>query len=410
MLIFGIFWTLARTGGDAIWRLVMKAITLSILASVCLAGSSPPWVSPCTIFMAVDDDQVLFGNNEDWVDPFGQIRYIPASKNKYGVVYFSHGDPSPQGGMNDQGFCFDYAATGRLPVTGSSRKPNHKGNLMDQVMRECATVKEALAMHDRYNLSSMEKHQTLVCDATGDSAIIEGDVVLRRKGAFQVTTNFYRSKTPARSITCGRYKIVNELLGKKGRKLTVESMRDVLAAAHQEGKYPTQYSNVYDLKKRVVYVYHFHNFSNVVKIDLAAELKKGARIVALPSLFPKTFAHQVYADKYARNLMATLKKEAERWFPTALALNSYAYYLLVCPVTTLRNPRKALGLATEAVEKSEGKVGRILDTLAVAYYQTGAKAKALETQRQAVAALPPGDSAMRVALEARLAEFEKVGR
>ncbi len=388
----------------------MKAITLSILASVCLAGSSPPWVSPCTIFMAVDDDQVLFGNNEDWVDPFGQIRYIPASKNKYGVVYFSHGDLSPQGGMNDQGLCFDYAATGRLPVTGSSRKPNHKGNLMDQVMRECATVKEALAMHDRYNLSSMEKHQTLVCDATGDSAIIEGDVVLRRKGAFQVTTNFYRSKTPARSITCGRYKIVNELLGKKGRKLTVESMRDVLAAAHQEGKYPTQYSNVYDLKKREVYVYHFHNFSNVVKVDLAVELKKGARIVDLPSLFPKTFVAEAYAENYAKKAMAKLKKAAEVWFPSAVDLNSYSWYLLTCGPAKMRNPKKALGLATKAVKKSEGKSAGILDTLALAYYQTGDTAKALETQRKAVALLPPGDSTLRVGLEARLAEFEKAGR
>lgn len=387
----------------------MKAIPLSILAAVCLGSSAPPSFLPCTIFMAVDDDQVLFGNNEDWMDPCGAIRYIPAAKGKYGVIYFSHSNLHPQGGMNDQGLCFDYAATGRLRVTGSSRKPKHEGSLMDRVMRECATVKEALAMHDRYNLSFMEKHQTLVCDASGDSAIIEGDVVLRKKGAYQVTTNFYRSKTPSKRITCPRYKIANGLLGKKGRKLTVEAMRDVLAAAHQEGRYPTQYSNVYDLKKREVYVYHFHNFTNVVKINLAAELEKGARIVDLPSLFPKTHAAQLYAAKYARAIMAKLKTEAEAWFPSADALNSYAWYLLTSPAK-MRNPKKALGLATKAVKKSEGRIARILDTLALAYYQTGAKAKALETQRKAVALLPPGDSGLRAGLEWRLAEFEKAGR
>ena len=185
----------------------MKSVRFPALFALCVAATPPPVLPvPCTIFMASDGDRVLFGSNEDSRDPFSKIRFVPASKGNYGLVYFLKSNLSPQSGMNDQGLCFDYAATGRLPVRGSAQKPKPKGNLMDQVMRKCATVVEALAMHDRFNLGLMERHQTMVCDATGDAAIIEGDVVLRKKGAYQLTTNFYRSRTPTRSITCPRYK------------------------------------------------------------------------------------------------------------------------------------------------------------------------------------------------------------
>jgi len=57
------------------------------------------------------------------------------------------------------------------------------------------------------------------------------------------------------------------------------------------------YSNVYDLRRRVMYLYHFHNFENVVEIDLGQDLKKGRHSIDLPSMFPKTFA----AEAFQRN-------------------------------------------------------------------------------------------------------------
>ena len=40
---------------------------------------------------------------------------------------------------------------------------------------------------------------------------------------------------------------------------------------HQEGGFPTLYSNIYDLKARRVYVCHFHNFLDEVVIDVIVE-------------------------------------------------------------------------------------------------------------------------------------------
>jgi hypothetical protein len=45
------------------------------------------------------------------------------------------------------------------------------------------------------------------------------------------------------------------------------------------------YSNIYDLKKGMIYVYNLRNFKEVVVLDLAEELKKGERRIELPPLF-----------------------------------------------------------------------------------------------------------------------------
>lgn len=275
----------------------MPVKRLPVLLPICLALLHPS-APACTIFMVTDGDRILVGNNEDTMHPHAKINFVPASPGRYGMIYFSLNGTYPQGGMNDQGLFFDCAATETHAVTESAGKPTFDGDLQYKMMRECATVEEALAVYERYNLAFMARHQTLIADATGDAAIIEGDRVLRKKGKYLVTTNFYRSETPDENVKCGRYKIVEAMLG-ESESLTIESVRDVLAAVHQEGKASTQYSNVYDLKNRVVYVYHFHNYSNVVQFNLSDELKKGKRVVELPSLFPETFAARNFAKIYA---------------------------------------------------------------------------------------------------------------
>jgi hypothetical protein len=54
--------------------------------------------------------------------------------------------------MNDQGLFFDHTATGPLEVVLSKHKESPKRNLIYEVMNKCATVEEALAVYDKYNL------------------------------------------------------------------------------------------------------------------------------------------------------------------------------------------------------------------------------------------------------------------
>lgn len=252
----------------------------------------------CTMFTCTKNGITLVGNNEDWRNPNTKMWFILPENGKYGIVYFGFDNLSPQGGMNDQGLVFDYMATQPLEVKNSLHKETYRGNLMHKVMRECATVEEALKMIDNYNLRYFRRFQVMIVDKSGDSAIIEGDVIHRKKGGFQVCTNFYLSQLKeGEDIPCDRYKIATKLLSKN--EVTVDAFRNILAAIHQEGdRGGTLYSNIYDVNRGLVYLYHFHNYENVVVINLEEELKKGKHTVDLPSLFPDTYAANLFMKRY----------------------------------------------------------------------------------------------------------------
>jgi len=262
----------------------------------------------CTVFYYSDGKMVLAGNNEDAKDPFTKIWFIPSKENKYGRVYFGFKEGGYMGVMNDQGLFFDGLATETLKVTLSVNKETYKGDLVDKVMAECATVEEVLELFDKYNLQFMESLMLMFGDKAGNSVIIEGDVKICKKGNYQIATNFYQSKSEPASYTCSRYNIAEEIL-KNNVQVTIDLFRKILAATHQEGKYPTQYSNIYDLKNGIIYLYHFHNFENVVILNLNEELKKGEHSYDLPSLFPITFAEESYKQPLLENMEKLLSEK-----------------------------------------------------------------------------------------------------
>lgn len=255
----------------------------------------------CTAFLATDEEVVLAGNNEDYVNPQTKVWFVPAGDGRVGRIYFGFDNLYPQGGMNEHGLFFDGFATAPRKVVRSTDKPTFVGALIDTVMAECATVEDVLVVFEKYNLEFMEHAMLIFGDVTGDSAIIEGDDIVRKQGRFQVVTNFYQSQTPAGQEPCERYRIAVKML-EGADEISVSLCRKILSAVHAEGVGSTLYSNIYDLQRRTVYLYHFHNFENVVVFDLSEELKKGKRVLDLPSLFPPTFAAEVFARQKLREL------------------------------------------------------------------------------------------------------------
>jgi hypothetical protein len=61
----------------------------------------------CTIFTASFGDTVLFGNNEDWINPNTYYWVVPPGIKDYGVVYFGFDNFWPQGGINEKGLAYD---------------------------------------------------------------------------------------------------------------------------------------------------------------------------------------------------------------------------------------------------------------------------------------------------------------
>jgi hypothetical protein len=83
--------------------------------------------------------------------------------------------------------------------------------------------------------------------------------------------------------------------------LSVETMRDVMAAIHQRSRQVrTVYTNVYDLANLKVYLYYFSDFEHEVVLDLEEELAKGAHSYDLASLFPPNAEAQAFFARAMR--------------------------------------------------------------------------------------------------------------
>ncbi len=99
-------------------------------------------------------------------------------------------------------------------------------------------------------------------------------------------------------------------------------------------------------------------------------------------------------EQLALQLMRTADRvTAERLLKRALQLrpkwpllvNELAWRLATSPSAELRDPQRALALAKQAVEMSDGRDANVLDTLAAAYAARGEFEQAVETARQASA-------------------------
>jgi len=289
-----------------------KWIFRAVLTMVCLAAVS---VFPCTIFNASKNGLVLAGNNEDLNSTDTRIWFFPPQGGKYGYVYVGFDSYGIQGGMNDQGLFLDFNALKFAKMNPSPEKPGIKDwrAFIDQIMTDCATVDEVVGLLGKHNLAWWGPYQVMFADATGASAVIGADKngglsVIRKKGVYQVSTNFSLANPEFGSITypCYRYDITNQMLEQMGE-LTVDYFRKILAAAHQEGSNPTIYSNICDLTNKVIYLYNFHNYEEVAKLDLNEEFKKGEHSYEILSLFPrKNHAQKAFEEAQAKKLSQIL--------------------------------------------------------------------------------------------------------
>ena len=253
-------------------------LLISAVPLLSITDDTPEEPEPkhCTVLYATDGTYMLGGSNEDWSDPNTMFWIIPQSEDKYGWIKFGFSGGFPQGGMNEHGLFWDATGSPYLAMPYSeSHKEKIIGALMEKVIEECKTVPEALSIFEKYYCGDQYKSQYLVGDALGRSAIIEGDSVIQNNGGFQVLTNFYQSHPELGGYPCWRYQKANTML-RGYENMSLKLIGSILEATHQEGAYPTQYSNIYDLQNRTVYLFHNHNYDEVISIDLGVELINSA--------------------------------------------------------------------------------------------------------------------------------------
>jgi len=274
---------------------------LSTVAAGLILLFVPTSAFPCSGIYAFAKGLALAGNNEDFWNPNTKMWFVPEEGERHGRVYFGFGNMFPQGGMNTAGLFFDGFATRRLPVTKSIGRERFQGNLIDEAMATCGSVDEVKALFERHDVAFLETAMLMFGDKHGGSIIVEGDEILVKEGRDQVCTNFYQSQSDPSDYSCPRYATGRRMLG-KSKKISVDLFRRILDAMHVEGRSKTLYSNVYDLTNGVVHLYHFHDFDEVVTLNLEEELAKGARVVDLPSLFPENEAFTRFTNEQQEGL------------------------------------------------------------------------------------------------------------
>jgi hypothetical protein len=255
--------------------------------------------SACTAIFISAGGTVLVGNNEDASMPLSKLWVVPGEGAKHSRLCLGYaGDTVIQAGVNEAGLWFDSFSVEEKPVAASPGESVFAGDMHDRILAECATVEQVVALLRRYSNPFLSDNMLMVGDRTGASAIIEGNAVLPRRGPYQIITNFRQSEHPKGSEVCGRYRIAEAMLKAQPR-VTMDRVRKILAAVHQEGPVPTIYSYICDLRNGKLYLYHFHNFENVVVLDVKQELAKGKHTQSLAELFPTTFAAEEFASQSA---------------------------------------------------------------------------------------------------------------
>jgi len=263
----------------------------------------------CTIFFISYEGSVFFGNNEDFKNPLTYYWTKPPEDDKYGILYFGFNDFGPQGGVNEKGLAFDGNALPYVKVNSHTERLQASESIVNNIiMQNCATVDEAIKMAYSYDWGSLYSGkfagQYLLADSSGDAAILgfgpDGELVVTRKNrgnGYIVSTNFNRANPENRygPYPCKRFNTASTMLESiiKRDSLTVDFLASVLDSVHEEGKViKTLYSNIFDLKNGIVYLYYMHNFDFVCKLDVKEIINRNASPERIKSLFPKEISEQ----------------------------------------------------------------------------------------------------------------------
>jgi hypothetical protein len=285
----------------------MKKALVSILAVYLLIGNN---IFGCTIVSCSLKGEVFAAANEDDFTSFSRIWFNPRTATRFGSVCFGLPDLQTQAAMNEYGLFFDFTAQYDIDPSKYHLKNPYKGDLLFEILGKCKNVKEALDFLSTRDFAFSS--QALLADAEGNSVVINAGAQVLKKGNYQINTNFNICNVSTGNYSCRRYDIANEMLS-GATKLSVPFFKSILDATHQEGKLSTIYSNIYDLKRGIIYVYLFHNFNNVYVIDLKKELRKGYRLENLADHFLPYFSYETFIQsdpEYKKELiMADIDKK-----------------------------------------------------------------------------------------------------
>jgi len=242
---------------------------------------------------------IFFGNNEDYKEIPLYYWTQPSNNGNYGGVYFGFDNLSAQGGINEKGLVFDYLALPGQLLNSHSELPG-RGAIMTRIQQNCATVEEAIEEAIQYDWGGELTYQIHLADIKGDAVVIsagkDGELAFTFKednSDFLLSTNFNlanHENTFEGAYPCWRYIRAKKILEGFGKTQEINSNKItyVLDATHIEsGLGNTLYSNVYDIKEGKIYLYYWHQFNEVVVLDIKEQIANETPATLIKSLFTK---------------------------------------------------------------------------------------------------------------------------
>lgn len=354
-----------------------------------ISESSITDVHACTNFKTKDDQTVFFGNSEDNAlsqisDTF--ITFVPSGQTwydgsilKYGALVVGYGNGSGnswvQGGINEKGLAFDSTS---VPHT----EPNLHNERLPFLVPEifcCESVSEVIEYKKTHSVYQQEGSvQSFYVDKSGESVVFsigeDGEFnFIRNNESLQLATNFYFDDPSRRnpgSDAIRRYDAAEQILDNivTDEDISIESITSVLDAVHFEGPaVNTLYSNIFDVTNGDIYLYYFHQFEEVVKLNLEEELAKGRHAYRISDLFTQEIVDDAYNEYYEFPFII-------RVFPTDLLLLFATMILdIILVLTSMFVVGKKLFLktsesnneVTEHEDTSRGLYIQIIPSLAI---------------------------------------------
>lgn len=295
--------------------------------------TTDPVPGSCTIFSASVGNKVLFGNNEDYYKPKTYLWTEPATKDNYGCIYLGFKNYSHQGGINEKGLCFDANALPKSTLNPHAELPappvyevpydNYAIWAPVLILRKASTVEEVIEIASKYQrknwypTSGKIAYQLNFADAKGDAVVIsvdkDGELAFTRKNKdenYLISTN-YNKVNPENALEypCWRYNKAEEMLRNINNEndLSVEYFKSILDSVHVEGIFDnTLYSNIFDLRNGIIYLYHWHQFDEVVVLKVDEELAKERFNVRIRDLFSKTTVKNASAEYFLSIFLLSL--------------------------------------------------------------------------------------------------------
>jgi len=277
---------MAKIKQDLTPKLLLSCL---VFLTICLMVKTS--IQACTFVSMAKNGLVLVGYNEDYIDLRTALWFFPAGDKTYGRILWGYDRPlfPYQGGMNEKGLFIDFNFTRETGWKDDPDKPNLDGDPTDYFLSRFAAADEVVEFFERNDVD-LSGGMFVVADATGKSVVVEwanGQLqVLRKNRSYQICTNDLLSPTGEPSEHSDvRWKTADKMLENQTTP-SVGLIRRVLSATCAQFDFATTlYSTICDLVNKKVYLYHFHNFEEVVVFDLKKELAKGVSKRSIPDLF-----------------------------------------------------------------------------------------------------------------------------